>query len=101
MSTAATPPAAAGSHAEQDLVIYSHSPLFYWWPVWAVGFIMALLTLADGGRMAIVPDGTKADRALHVEAAANKIETREGLLVPKDHHLYPDHPKDNLPEPEQ
>ena len=69
MSTPPGIPAAANRlERDQDLVIYSHSPLFYWWPVWAVGFIMALLTLADGGRMAIVPDGTKADRALHVEA---------------------------------
>ena len=24
--------------------IYSHSNLFYWWPVWVAGYIMALLT---------------------------------------------------------
>lgn len=36
--------------AEHELAIriYSHSNLFYWWPVWACGFVMALLTWMDG-----------------------------------------------------
>src|SRR5438876_28327 len=28
--------------------VYSHSPLYYWWPVWLLGFVMALLTSAQG-----------------------------------------------------
>lgn len=28
--------------------IYCHSSFFYWWPVWAVGFVMALLTYWQG-----------------------------------------------------
>lgn len=35
--------------------VYSHSPLFYWWPVWLFGFIFSLITLMDNYRMAIVP----------------------------------------------
>ncbi len=27
-----------------ELRIYSHSNLLYWWPVWAVGYLMAILT---------------------------------------------------------
>jgi hypothetical protein len=23
----------------QEVIVISHSPLFYWWPVWAVGFL--------------------------------------------------------------
>ena len=30
------------------LRIYSHSSLFYWWPVWVVGYVMALITYAEG-----------------------------------------------------
>ncbi len=30
------------------LRIYSHSSLFYWWPVWAVGYVMALITYGEG-----------------------------------------------------
>jgi hypothetical protein len=47
--------------SQPDIKIYSHSPILYWWPVWAVGFLMALLTYLDGGRMAYVPDGTRAE----------------------------------------
>lgn len=27
-----------------ELKVYSHSSLVYWWPVWAVGYLMAILT---------------------------------------------------------
>ncbi|HXF55573.1 MAG TPA: hypothetical protein VNK52_15780 [Hyphomicrobiaceae bacterium] len=32
-----------------ELHIYSHSGLVYWWPVWATGFIAALVTYMRGG----------------------------------------------------
>jgi hypothetical protein len=47
--------------SEPDITIYSHSPIFYWWPVWLAGFLMALLTYFDGGLMATVPTGTVAE----------------------------------------
>ena len=27
-----------------QVIIYGHSWLFYWWPVWVLGYVMALLT---------------------------------------------------------
>lgn len=27
-----------------ELIIYSHSSIFYWWPVWVAGYVMAILT---------------------------------------------------------
>lgn len=49
------PPAAADTTPGFDEIrIYSHSPLFYWWPVWLFGFLFSLITLIDGERMAIV-----------------------------------------------
>jgi hypothetical protein len=45
-----------------ELRIYSHSPLFYWWPVWLFGFLFSLITLIDNNRMAIVPDDSLAVR---------------------------------------
>jgi hypothetical protein len=39
------------------LRVVSHAPLIYWWPVWLVGFILAALTYADGGRLAVLPPG--------------------------------------------
>ena len=44
---------------ENEIRIVSHSTLFYWWPVWAVGFIMALITLIDGHVLAVVPPETE------------------------------------------
>src|SRR5262249_53452972 len=31
-----------------EVRIYGHSNLYYWWPVWAVGYLMALLTYLHG-----------------------------------------------------
>lgn len=39
-----------------EIRIYSHSPLFYWWPVWLFGFIFSVITLVDGYRLIIVSD---------------------------------------------
>jgi hypothetical protein len=30
--------------ASTQVIVYGHSWLFYWWPVWVVGYLMALLT---------------------------------------------------------
>jgi lysylphosphatidylglycerol synthetase-like protein (DUF2156 family) len=70
--------------AQEEVRIYSHSSLFYWWPVWAVGLLMGLLTLADGHKMAILPNGTspEADRAVQPYN-----EPRDVLVLPKDKKL--------------
>jgi len=54
-----TPPPATDRGPDEVRVV-SHSNLFYWWPVWAVGFVMALVTAFDKTRMVVVPDGTVA-----------------------------------------
>jgi hypothetical protein len=33
--------------------------LFYWWPIWLLGYILALMTYFEDHRLAIVPDGAK------------------------------------------
>lgn len=38
-----------------------HSPLLYWWPVWAVGFLMALWTWLDNHHMVLVPENTAVE----------------------------------------
>lgn len=52
---------------EREVKIVSHSNLFYWWPVWVAGYLMALLTYWDGHLMAIVPEGTVAQKDCRVE----------------------------------
>lgn len=44
--------------SRSEVRIISRSTLFYWWPIWAVGFLMGLLSLASNQRLAAVPAGT-------------------------------------------
>jgi hypothetical protein len=37
-------PASAKAVREPEVIVYGHSWLFYWWPVWAAGYLMVLLT---------------------------------------------------------
>jgi hypothetical protein len=39
--------------AQPELTIYGHSNFIYWWPVWAVGYVMALLTYFSGNYVSI------------------------------------------------
>src|SRR5262245_26853925 len=82
MSTTQPPPAPpAQKHAPNQVKIYSHSSLFYWWPVWAVGFILGLLTLTEKTRMVVVPADAEAKRHWKVETEQAKTETRGGTTV--------------------
>ena len=57
-STEQSPPPTADQQPAKVVVI-SHSPIFYWWPVWAVGFLLAALTYWNGYQVAFVPPGTE------------------------------------------
>jgi hypothetical protein len=49
-----------------EVRVISHSNIYYWWPVWAVGFIMFLWTwFVDGHRMVTVP--AKKTEAVHAK----------------------------------
>jgi len=52
---AAAPAAAAHAPPQEDnprpdmsIILVSHSSLFYWWPIWVVGYTMALITSING-----------------------------------------------------
>jgi hypothetical protein len=64
MSSAPTPPApppgsapvpAPAAPAKREITLISHSMLFYWWPIWLLGFTMALITWMEDSRLAVVP----------------------------------------------
>ena len=78
MTTATTDPA---SSAPREVVLISHSSIFYWWPVWFVGFLLAGLTYLDSHVMAIVPAGTVAERQRTVEGHDGP---RDVLVLPQD-----------------
>jgi hypothetical protein len=63
-----------------QVVIISHSPLFYWWPVWAVGFLMAALSYLQGLQVAFVPPGTVAERKMQIPGVEGP---RDVLIAPQ------------------
>jgi hypothetical protein len=70
-----------------EVVIIGHSTIFYWWPVWAVGFLMAAMTYLDGHLMAIVPNGTVAEVGRTVGGLDGP---RDLLVLPMGVHLPTD-----------
>jgi len=50
---ASQPTAAATPLQEPEVRLYSHSSLFYWWPVWLIGYVFALLTYLQGEKVSI------------------------------------------------
>src|SRR6516162_2262125 len=85
MSSAPEQPVAPHPPPEDtvEIRIVSHSNLFYWWPVWAMGFVMTILTFIDNHRMAIVPGD--ADVQKERDVAGQKVDV---ITVPIDekHH---------------
>jgi hypothetical protein len=82
MSTTPSPnvsPVHEAVPAQREIRVYSHSALFYWWPVWFVGFLMGLLTYWDGHLMALVPKGSVAERQRTVEGHDGKVDV---IVVP-------------------
>ncbi len=54
-STGYPPPSGTRDSKSREIKLVSHSNLFYWWPVWALAFFMALWTSVENHRLAIVP----------------------------------------------
>jgi hypothetical protein len=87
-----------------ELTIVSHSNLFYWWPVWAIGFLFALMSAFSGYVMAIVPAGSEARKAVEVPQNAGEarkldiIQVKPGKDDKSTHHLLAD-AEGNLEQP--
>jgi hypothetical protein len=85
-TTDTTPP-------KSEIRIVSHSNLFYWWPVWAVGFLMAILTWFDGHLMTTVPKHTlrgfdaQGTAKLDESGKLQSLDNREVLIAPASEHL--------------
>jgi hypothetical protein len=79
--------------AKNQIWVFQHSQLFYWWPVWAVGFVLFLMSWIEGGRMAVVPANTVIQRTskdeyhLNVSGAPPTRASGEELKEPSDHML--------------
>jgi hypothetical protein len=80
----------------QEVVVISHSPLFYWWPVWAVGFLMAALSFLQGQQVAFVPADTVAKRDVQVPGFEG---ARDVLITPANRPLPAASGTDELKQP--
>jgi len=84
MSTDSTSPSTLPSKP-REITVYSHSMLFYWWPVWFVGYILAALTFWDHHLLMVVP----------IHAEAKSVEFKDGkernvIMVPDNESLLKD-----------
>jgi hypothetical protein len=88
-----SPTPAAPAPDNREIMIVSHSNLFYWWPVWAVGFLLGILSLIFGEKMATVPNGTQA--VYNAEGSGQTADDkgidfkkREILVLPPNTQLH-------------
>jgi hypothetical protein len=82
MSTTTPAPAKTTAAPRPEVRIFSHSGLFYWWPVWAVGFVLAVLTYFQGTKMAVVPKGSMYHSKVFVPEDGRQVE-RAGIVFPE------------------
>ena len=66
---------------QRELKLIGHSPLFYWWPVWACGFFMAVWTAAENHRLAVVPWDTTIEKTERLDDGTTRytVETKGDL----------------------
>lgn len=61
MATAQLTQPGTETTARTEMKIYMHSWLFYWWPLWAIGFAMAGWTLFEDRHVVLVPAGATVE----------------------------------------
>lgn len=83
MSSAPTPPkapaplrvasSAPAAEPVKEIIVYGHTMLFYWWPVWVFGYLFAILTYFGDQRAAIIPsDSVYKDKVITLEKELSK-----------------------------
>src|SRR5579884_1150984 len=58
-ATSPPPAPGGGPPGRREIKLVSHSTIFYWWPIWVLGYVLALITYFEDHRLAIIPAGTK------------------------------------------
>src|SRR5262249_20415830 len=52
-------------------VVFSHSPLIYWWPVWVLGYVFAILTWAQGVKVPLEVLPTESGNPMLIHSSRN------------------------------
>jgi hypothetical protein len=74
-----TTPASA---APKEVIIYGHTALFYWWPVWFLGFIFAVTSYYGGARIAIVPpESTYYEKSTLTKHDKSTVEGEHNVIA--------------------
>ena len=81
-----TPPAAQAP--SREIIIYSHCGLFYWWPVWAAGFVMSIVTAFSGQVLAVVPAHSKPEVGRKLEWLAGDDLRTAAMRLESTHRSY-------------
>jgi len=100
--TATTPVVVEHDQPQREIRIYSHSGLFYWWPLWFFGFLFALWTWLEDHRMVIIPGReaiiTKNDTDKSLTIAVHNIPGKiEDLRIWKEGEPVPGNPNEVHP----
>ena len=77
---AVAPPVIPAKTGPREIKLISHSPLFYWWPVWVFGFGMAIWTYMENHRFMVVP----SDTAVMTQKVPNGTASTYNLSSSKD-----------------
>jgi len=67
--------------ATREVRVYSHSIIFYWWPIWVVGYLMALVTRLGGEQVTFQIGGQESTVWFHPSGALGVIFTFTLVLV--------------------
>ncbi len=62
---------------EESLIVYTYSPVFYWWPVWLVGFAFALATYFDSQHSVWTAGDAAAVEETRIESDSEANESSE------------------------
>lgn len=84
----------------RQIKLISHSPLFYWWPVWVFGFFMAAWTGIEDHRLAVVPPDTRI-KAINEPSDGSYVLTTKAAHLPAPFDDAVAMSKRNAPETER
>jgi len=70
-----------GRKQTETLMIYTYSPVFYWWPVWLVGFVFSLITYLDDSRVIWIDAHADTSRVEQLEPRVEQSESSDAELA--------------------